>query len=325
MNRRYLLAVGAVIGTVATVVLSRDPQTAVGGDSPAKAGTPAGPIGRFQIAGIPGHAYVLDTATGQVWERFDTASSGSSSKDFLEPKIKGEAQAPGATAGRPPVVPPHGQTEVPPLLSPAEELAPFARPRIAAENAIPIRPAPARGETGAKLLAARAVLRDHGVEEQCHVFSVGVEVENLSARMAMVHFHPQDLKLTVLDADGKVVEELAPAGDTISRGNKTELGIPTPHDATIPTDGYAGFSTYRGGYGKPNTIHLAAGWHDWSLKKPGTYRLRGTVTVSVRFGKSIEDSMKPEAPEPTRWEKRNPKPLKVKLELAERHFELVGP
>jgi hypothetical protein len=50
------------------------------------------PAGRFQIAGIPGHAYVLDTATGQVWETFGAAGTGSSDGDFKSPKLKGTLQ-----------------------------------------------------------------------------------------------------------------------------------------------------------------------------------------------------------------------------------------
>jgi hypothetical protein len=42
--------------------------------------------GRYQMAGVPGHAYVIDTATGQVWERFAVASEGSSDQDFKKPK-----------------------------------------------------------------------------------------------------------------------------------------------------------------------------------------------------------------------------------------------
>jgi hypothetical protein len=45
-------------------------------------------VGRFQVAGVPGHAYVLDTATGQVWETFATESQGSSDMDFKERKLK---------------------------------------------------------------------------------------------------------------------------------------------------------------------------------------------------------------------------------------------
>lgn len=45
-------------------------------------------IGRFQMAGIPGHVYVLDTETGQVWEKFATTGQGSTSSDFNAPKIK---------------------------------------------------------------------------------------------------------------------------------------------------------------------------------------------------------------------------------------------
>lgn len=44
--------------------------------------------GRFQMYGVPGHAYIYDTVTGQVWEDFATPSSGRSSDNFNSPKIK---------------------------------------------------------------------------------------------------------------------------------------------------------------------------------------------------------------------------------------------
>jgi hypothetical protein len=50
------------------------------------AGGPA--VNRFQMGGVPGHAYVLDTATGQVWEDFATPSQGSSHPEFNRPKLK---------------------------------------------------------------------------------------------------------------------------------------------------------------------------------------------------------------------------------------------
>lgn len=46
--------------------------------------------GRFQIAGSPGHAFVLNTATGQVWESFEPEGSGSNSQGFDDPKLKGK-------------------------------------------------------------------------------------------------------------------------------------------------------------------------------------------------------------------------------------------
>jgi hypothetical protein len=48
----------------------------------------AAQVGRFQMGGIPGHAYVLDTATGQVWEDFATPTQGSSHPEFNKPKVK---------------------------------------------------------------------------------------------------------------------------------------------------------------------------------------------------------------------------------------------
>jgi hypothetical protein len=50
---------------------------------------PAGPqVGRYQMAGVPSHAYVIDTATGQVWEDFATTGQGSSDAEFKKPKVK---------------------------------------------------------------------------------------------------------------------------------------------------------------------------------------------------------------------------------------------
>lgn len=45
-------------------------------------------IGRYQMGGVPGHAYVLDSSTGQVWEKFASASGGTTSADFNSPKLK---------------------------------------------------------------------------------------------------------------------------------------------------------------------------------------------------------------------------------------------
>ena len=41
-------------------------------------------MGRYQMHGVPGHAYVIDTATGQVWGDFATPSD----PDFKKPKVK---------------------------------------------------------------------------------------------------------------------------------------------------------------------------------------------------------------------------------------------
>ena len=46
--------------------------------------------GRFQMYGVPSHAYVVDTTTGEVWQDFATANSGSSDKDFSRKKLKTE-------------------------------------------------------------------------------------------------------------------------------------------------------------------------------------------------------------------------------------------
>lgn len=41
---------------------------------------------RFQIQTAEGHAFVLDTATGEVWERHFIPGGGGNSSGFNEPK-----------------------------------------------------------------------------------------------------------------------------------------------------------------------------------------------------------------------------------------------
>jgi hypothetical protein len=50
--------------------------------------TSNGPVNRFQIAGNPGHIFVIDSVTGQVWENFTSPTGGGNSPDFSAPKLK---------------------------------------------------------------------------------------------------------------------------------------------------------------------------------------------------------------------------------------------
>jgi len=48
---------------------------------------PAGAPGRFVIETNEAHAFVLDTATGQVWEKFTPSSQGQTDNEFARPKL----------------------------------------------------------------------------------------------------------------------------------------------------------------------------------------------------------------------------------------------
>lgn len=37
-------------------------------------------VGRYQIVGVPGHAFILDTATGRAWEKFAPEGSFETSR-----------------------------------------------------------------------------------------------------------------------------------------------------------------------------------------------------------------------------------------------------
>ena len=44
-------------------------------------------VGRFRIEANEDHVFVVDTATGQVWEKFVAAGQGTKSQDFMDPKL----------------------------------------------------------------------------------------------------------------------------------------------------------------------------------------------------------------------------------------------
>lgn len=76
MDKKSALILGVCLITAALVVTlvpqpQSQPQT-----------------GRFQMYGVPSHAYVIDTTTGQVWQDFATTGSGSSDRDFTLAKLK---------------------------------------------------------------------------------------------------------------------------------------------------------------------------------------------------------------------------------------------
>jgi hypothetical protein len=45
------------------------------------------PIGRFQMMGVPMHAYVIDTQTGKVWEQAASPGQAENDKGFKDPKL----------------------------------------------------------------------------------------------------------------------------------------------------------------------------------------------------------------------------------------------
>jgi hypothetical protein len=53
------------------------------GASPASEPSP----GRFQMVANENHVFILDTATGQAWEKFVTSNQGVTSDDFAKEKL----------------------------------------------------------------------------------------------------------------------------------------------------------------------------------------------------------------------------------------------
>lgn len=49
-------------------------------------------VGRFRVETNTNHIFVVDTATGQVWEKYVRSSGGSTHEDFAKPKLKSYGQ-----------------------------------------------------------------------------------------------------------------------------------------------------------------------------------------------------------------------------------------
>ena len=66
---------------IAALVITLVPQSQAPGPTDPQ-------VGRFQIRGISDHMYVIDTATGQVWDRFVSSNSGDPNPSWVNPKVE---------------------------------------------------------------------------------------------------------------------------------------------------------------------------------------------------------------------------------------------
>ncbi len=87
MELKSSVVVGASI-IVASLIVAFTQPPKVSSATPTASVSAEGPIGRFQFGSVTGHAYVLDTMTGQVWETFASSSGGPVMQDFYSNKVK---------------------------------------------------------------------------------------------------------------------------------------------------------------------------------------------------------------------------------------------
>jgi hypothetical protein len=81
MDMKTAVVLGVCV-IVAALIATRVPRPICTAPAP-----PGAEIGRFQMSGVPGHAYVIDTVTGQVWEKFASTGSGQSDGGFKSSKV----------------------------------------------------------------------------------------------------------------------------------------------------------------------------------------------------------------------------------------------
>ncbi len=159
-------------------------------------------------------------------------------------------------------------------------------------------------------LRARLVLRVHERKNNQDMYSLGLEIQNAyHSQVALCEFDPNDLKLELLDANGKAIS-------------------PGPVEASAPVQAYYQVVIFGGtsvtlpvhdhGYGFAGRI-WANDRTAW-IAPPGEYQVRGTVTVTVSYGRAVyEAPMKNMFTAPSEWEG---KPERVELTLPLSRFRL---
>lgn len=193
--------------------------------------------------------------------------------------------------------------------------APLGAESVALTSTIPEIPRQVAERDGERRgLSARLALREHGRHTTAgltySLYSLSVEIENLShSQMALVDFDPEDLHVELLDTEGSVI----PPGPQARSGP-----VRLAHQVVIPVDSYVGLSAYDPGMGVSGRIQLNAGtvWH----LLPGEYQVRGTVAVTVSYGRTqlegVHDNL---LKAPREWEG---KPHRLELELPLSRFNL---
>ncbi len=139
---------------------------------------------------------------------------------------------------------------------------------------LPIQHMPTESEQEG--LRARLVLRVHEPKDGQGMYSLGLEIQNASSPGALCKFHPEDLKLELLDANGKVISSGARNVSAPAQG-ESEVFIFGNTSVTLPVHDH--------GYGFAGMI-----WANddtaWRTP-PGEYQVCGTVTVTVAFARRM--------------------------------------
>lgn len=148
-------------------------------------------------------------------------------------------------------------------------------PAITSIPALPLQHMPRESEQEG--LRARLVLRVHERRNNQDMYSLGLEIQNAyHSQVALCEFDPEDLKLELLDANGKVI----PPGPIDANGPVQGLYHAVIFGSTSVT-----LPVHDHGYGFAGRI-----WANddtaWSTP-PGEYQVRGTVTVTASFGRVV--------------------------------------
>lgn len=155
-------------------------------------------------------------------------------------------------------------------------------------------------------LRARLVLREHERRNDQRMYSLGLEIENASfSQVARVEFDPKDLKVELLDGNG----------NAIARG---EILVSAPVQPGYQVDIFGNSSVtlpvHDHGYGFAGMI-WANDTTAWNTP-PGDYQIRGSVTVTVTWGRpKVEGPLGDLIKMPDAWEGK-PRPVKLTLPLS---------
>ncbi|MBL8819875.1 MAG: hypothetical protein JNL58_27870 [Planctomyces sp.] len=201
-----------------------------------------------------------------------------------------------------------GKAQIKSFMLQPETQAAETTPAIKSIPALPLQHMPRESEQEG--LRARLVLRVHERQNDQDMYSLGLEIQNAyHSQVALCEFDPQELKLELLDANGKVI----PPGPIDANGPVQAQQQVVVLGRTLVT-----LPVHDHGYGFAGRI-----WANdetvWNTP-PGEYQVRGSVTVTASYGRVVvEGPFGNILKAPTEWDE---KPRRVELSLPLSRFRL---
>lgn len=152
-------------------------------------------------------------------------------------------------------------------------------------------------------------IHDHTGRER----PLALRIRNNTGHQIEIDYDPKKLTTDLYDKESAKIE----MGAEIRSGP-----IPQSRAVSLAPGCEIDIPTHRGGIGIPNKKTLfIAGWNSWQLET-GTYTARGKVSLSVRFGKSVDPLLPNRQTKPEWFGEEGDVKTELDIELPEVKFDL---